>query len=136
MTRRQSFLILGGAMVIHPGSPFPPVQTQAEMNAEAARDLRAAETEMAALLSSLATKANRHSDARTKLNRAQSAWATYRDAHIEALWPSKTPQSTYGSVHPMCRAIVRTKLTRQRIAELWLMLKAEEGEVCFGAWPE
>jgi uncharacterized protein YecT (DUF1311 family) len=136
MTRRQSFLILGGAIVVRPGLAPSSVQTQGEMNAEAARDLRVAETEMAALLSSLASKANRHADARTKLNRAQAAWVAYRDAHIESLWPSKTPQSTYGSVHPMCRAMERTKLTAQRIAELRLMLKAEEGEVCFGAWPE
>jgi uncharacterized protein YecT (DUF1311 family) len=90
---------------------------------------------MASLLSSLATKASGHSDARTKLNRAQAAWVSYRDAHIAALWPSKDPQRTYGSVHPMCLAMERTKLTTQRVAELRLMLKAEEGEVCFGAWP-
>ena len=115
--------------------PRPP-QSQPEMNADAARELRSAESQMQELLSTLTAKAKGHPEALAKLNRAQAAWVTYRDAHLDSLWPSADTLRSYGSVHPMCVLMERKKLTMQRIAELRLMLKAEEGEVCFGAWPE
>jgi uncharacterized protein YecT (DUF1311 family) len=73
---------------------------------------------MEGVLSSLRSKASGNPDAMAKLNRAQAAWVAYRDAHIESLWPSKTAQASYGSVHPMCMAIERTKLTTERIARI------------------
>jgi uncharacterized protein YecT (DUF1311 family) len=133
--------ILVGVLVAGPvvaGERSMPVcvQSQAEMNVDANRELRAAEDEMSAVLESLTKKAAGHPDALATLRRAQSAWVAFRDAQIDALWPSKTPQSTYGTVHPMCVAMERAGLTKQRIAELRVMLKVEEGEVCHSAWPE
>jgi uncharacterized protein YecT (DUF1311 family) len=118
------------------GSSGPVAQTQSELNATADGELRAAEAEMDSVLTSLRKKGVGHPDALAKLERAQVAWAAYRNAHVDALWPSKTPQFSYGSVHPMCVSGVIKELTKQRIAELRKMLKTEEGEVCFGAWPE
>src|SRR5436190_24284569 len=112
MTTKAIFLILAGTIIASPvgrTGPVPRVQTQSEMNDDANRQLRAAEAEMGAVLRSLTTKANGHPDALAKLNRAQAAWVAYRDAHIDALWPSKTPQFSYGTVHPMCVAMERTK---------------------------
>jgi uncharacterized protein YecT (DUF1311 family) len=111
-------------------------QTQSQMTTDADRVLRAAEAEMATVLQNLAKKANGQPDALAKLNRAQAAWVAYRNAHIEALWPSKTPLESYGSVHPMCVLMERTNLTKERIRELRLMLAARDGEACIGAWPE
>jgi uncharacterized protein YecT (DUF1311 family) len=111
-------------------------QTQAELNATAYGDLRTAEGDMASVLASLRMKGDGHPDALARLDRAQAAWVAYRDAHLAAVWPSKTPQASYGSVHPMCISLELKELTKQRTAELRKMLKVEEGEVCFGAWPE
>jgi uncharacterized protein YecT (DUF1311 family) len=117
------------------GRPLP-AQSQAELNTNVARELRSAEAQIEELLRSLTTKAKGHPEALAKLDRAQAAWVTYRDAHLDSLWPSADALRSYGSVHPMCVLMERTKLTMQRIAALRLMLKAEEGEVCFGAWPK
>ena len=139
MTTKAILLILACTIVASPagraGSPSR-AQTQTEANDDANQQLRTAEAEMATVLSSLTMKASGHPDALAKLNRAQAAWEAYRDAQIDSLWPSRTPLPSYGSVHPRCVAMERTKLTTQRIAELRLMLKVEDGEVCFGAWPE
>ena len=72
------------------GRPLPP-QSQAEMNTDAARELLSAEAQMEELLRSLTTKAMGHPEAIAKLNRAQAAWVTYRDAHLDSLWPSAEP---------------------------------------------
>src|SRR5687767_8450472 len=87
----------------------PRSQSQAELNADAARELRAVEAQMDELLRTLANKATGHPEALAKLNRAQAAWVTYRDAHIDSLWPSDDTLRSYGSVHPMCVLMERTK---------------------------
>jgi len=110
-------------------------QTQSDLNTEAAQELRTAEAEMNSLLENLTRKAGNNRDALAKLNRAQSAWVAYREAHLAAMWPSATPQADYGSVHPMCVLHTRTALTKVRIEELKSMLTVEEGEVCLGKFP-
>jgi len=64
-------------------------QTQSQMNTDADRALRSAEAEMATVLQNLTKKASAQPAALARLNRAQTAWVAYRDAHLEALWPSK-----------------------------------------------
>ena len=110
-------------------------ESQAELNADAARELRVAEAQMEELLRTLNSKAEGHTEALAKLNRAQGAWATYREAYPESLWPSNDTLRSYGTVHPMCLRMERTRLTMQRIEELRVMLKAEE-RLCSLTWPE
>jgi uncharacterized protein YecT (DUF1311 family) len=73
-------------------------------------------------------------EAIAKLDQAQAAWKSYRDAQTDALWPS-ADRASYGSVHPMCVALARTNLTRTRTAELRAMLEKVEGDVCQPGWP-
>jgi uncharacterized protein YecT (DUF1311 family) len=117
------------------GSVARPEQTQADMNQAAARELKAAEADMNMLLGDLAGRAAGKSEALTKLTRAQQAWKAYRDAQVEAKWPSPD-RRIYGSVLSMCVAIELANLTRARAAELRKMATPVEGEACDSRWPD
>lgn len=130
-------LVLVGALAGSGAPPHPEVPhelTQLGMNEAAGRELAAAEGEMVRALDALREKANGYPDSIAKLERAQSAWEDYREAQLDAEWPSDPRE--YGSVHSMCIAGRRTKLTEARTAELRAMLRHEEGEVCNSLWPK
>ena len=113
---------------------IPHADTQAGMNENAAKKLAAVEVEMRQILDELERRAGSNRGAIASLEKAQAAWVSYRDAQIEALWPSEDP-GAYGSVHPMCISIVRRTMTEQRIGELRRMLSPTEGDACQSAWP-
>jgi uncharacterized protein YecT (DUF1311 family) len=110
-------------------------QSQLEMNQAAARELQTVEADMNAVLERLFKLATSRPSSVAKLKQAQVAWLAYRDAHIRAFWPSEEP-GAYGSVHPMCVANERARLTRARLAELRAMTERVEGDVCACQWPD
>lgn len=66
-----------------------------------------------------------------KLKAAQRAWVSFRDAHMESLYPeTDNPQAAYGSVYRMCYCMAQTELTVERTRQLKSMLNPVEGEVC------
>ena len=68
-----------------------------------------------------------------KLKQAQRAWLAFTAAHLAALYPDPKA-GAYGSVNRTCLCIVKTDLTRERIAQLREWLKGtEEGDVCAGS---
>jgi len=117
------------------GRQVPYEGTQQGMNEAADQRLKTAEAEMSKVLDSLLKEAIGKPGSVAKLNKAQSAWSAYRDAQIAAMWPSDDPD-LYGSVHPMCVASLKTRLTEARSAELREMLTFIDGESCNSHWPE
>jgi uncharacterized protein YecT (DUF1311 family) len=114
-------------------------QSQAKMNQDAAGELKKANQEMVSLYQEITAKHSKNPEADPafvqKLEKAQSAWIAYRDAHLDAIFPSITPNE-YGSVQPMCIATIKTELTRSRIAQLRQWSEGiEEGDVCLGSRP-
>ena len=73
-----------------------------------------------------------------RLKEAQRAWLKYRDAHIEARFPTakKGDQySEYGNIYPQCACMELTELTEERIRILEKWLKGTvEGDVCGGSY--
>ncbi len=70
----------------------------------------------------------------SKLEKAQSAWIKFRDAHLESIYPEEDTLLHYGSVYPMCANGIMTGMTQQRIIELKSWLKGIcEGNVCAGS---
>jgi uncharacterized protein YecT (DUF1311 family) len=59
----------------------------------------------------------------------QKAWEAYRDAQLAAFYQQEDI-SSYGSVYPMCFAILKRTLTQGRIRELKALITAGEGDVC------
>jgi uncharacterized protein YecT (DUF1311 family) len=69
-----------------------------------------------------------------KLKKAQRAWLTYRDAHIESVYPVEDKAAEYGSVYGECYCALKKDLTEQRTKMLkqWLA-GTREGDVCSGS---
>ena len=87
----------------------------------AGKELKQAETRLAALLNELGVDSN---------SPEEKAWEAYRDAQLKAVSPPVSDeQAEYGSVHPMCWATPKRKLTQGRIHDLQ-MLTTSEGDTC------
>lgn len=114
-------------------------QSQTKMNQNAAAELRTTDAEMLSLCQKIVERFTKGPEANPmfvkKFEKAQSAWITYRDAHLDAIFPSIKPNE-YGSVQPMCVATIKTDLTRSRIVQLRQWSDGiEEGDVCLGSRP-
>lgn len=116
--------------------PFTPAnaQTQIDMQDKACADFKKADAELNKAYKKIL---NEYKDDKVfieKLKKAQKAWLTYRDAHIESLYPVEDKASEYGSVYGMCYCTAKKALTEQRTK----MLKqwgdgVMEGDVCSGS---
>jgi len=96
--------------------------TQAQMNDCALKSLHEAELKLERLLKQLGIAPN---------SPEQKAWEAYRDAQLAAVYqPGDT--SSYGSVYPMCLAILKQALTEGRIRDLKALTASGEGDVCYG----
>jgi uncharacterized protein YecT (DUF1311 family) len=73
-----------------------------------------------------------------RLKEAQRAWLQFRNAHLEARFPTQNKnekQTEYGSVYPECACYEMDELSKQRIRQLEAWLKGrEEGDVCSGSY--
>src|SRR6267143_5485593 len=69
-----------------------------------------------------------------KLESAQRAWLSFRDAELQAVYPHQDKLASYGSVWPMCGLHERTRLTEERTTQLRRWVKGiPEGDVCAGS---
>jgi uncharacterized protein YecT (DUF1311 family) len=96
--------------------------SQADMNDCALTNLHEAELKLERLLKQLGIAAN---------SPEQKAWEAYRDAQLAAVYPPGDT-SSYGSVYPMCLAILKQALTEGRIRDLKALTTSGEGDVCYG----
>ena len=62
----------------------------------------------------------------------EKAWEAYRDAQLKAIYPPVSDERVeYGSIYPMCWAMLKQKLTESRIRDL-KALTISEGDGCLG----
>ncbi len=94
--------------------------TQGGMNDCAVKELHKAELKVERLLNQLGIRRD---------SPEQKAWEAYRDAQLAALYPQEDI-SSYGSVYPMCLAILKKTLTEGRIRDLRALITSGEGDVC------
>jgi uncharacterized protein YecT (DUF1311 family) len=99
--------------------------TQQGMNECAGKELQKAELKLERLLTLLGIR---------KDSPEQKAWEAYRDAQLAAIYP-QDDISSYGSVYPMCLAILKKTLTEGRIRDLKVLITSGEGDVCYGYRP-
>ncbi len=96
--------------------------TQGGMNECAVQELHKAELKLGRLLNQLGIRRD---------SPEQKAWEAYRDAQLAALYPQEGI-SSFGSVYPMCLAILKRTLTEGRIRDLKALTTSGEGDVCSG----
>jgi hypothetical protein len=94
--------------------------TQGELNDCAIKDLHKTELKLEGLLKQLGIGRD---------SPEQKAWEAYRDAQLAALYPHEDI-SNYGSVYPLCLAILKRTLTEGRIRDLKALTTSREGDVC------
>jgi uncharacterized protein YecT (DUF1311 family) len=97
-------------------------RTQMEMNGCASKESARVDLELTDVYEKLLSKAAKQEEAVAKIKIFESAWAVYRDAYLDAMFPAKDKQAEYGSMYPMEVDLLRAQLTRRQIATLreWL----------------
>ena len=107
-----SLALFIAALVALPTS-YANAQTQAEMNRQAAKDLKEADTELNSTYAALMAKLP-DAESKRKLKESQRAWIAFRDA--EAAFAAD--QFRGGSAAPVLRLTSMTETTEQRIKQL------------------
>src|SRR5262245_27080495 len=108
-------------------------QTQMDMNIDAGKDYQKADAELNRVYKKIFAEYKGDPKFLAKLRVSQTAWIAFRDAEMNALFPS-TNIDDYGSVYPMCHSTWMAKLTSQRTKELQRWLDGvQEGDVCCGS---
>ncbi len=101
-------------------------QSQMELNAQAANDLRKSDQQLNAVYNKLRAKIS--DTGKAKLQTAQQSWLRFRDQECEF----ETMGTVGGSIHSMIVAICLTRLTDQRIKDLEAQLNCKEGDLSCG----
>jgi len=115
-----------------PKSPCGNALNQTDMNQCFCDEYRKSDAELNRVYQQL-LKANQDDPVRTeKVKAAQRAWITFRDAQMEAFYPTtgEDPKLTYGSVYHMCYCLDEKALTEDRIRQMKAILNSKEGDVC------
>jgi len=102
--------------------------TQAEINICWAEEVAQAEDALRRTFATWLEGAPR--DQVGKLREAQERWLEYREAHLRAVYPAARPYEAYGSVYPMCVAVLRLRLTLERAAEIDRFLHPIGDDLC------
>ena len=89
--------------------------SQTDMDICADAGMKQADADLNAVYQKLLITRSSDTLATAKLKAFERAWITYRNAYLEAAYPSKHKRVEYGSMYPMEYAQVRTKLTREQI---------------------
>jgi uncharacterized protein YecT (DUF1311 family) len=101
-------------------------QSQMELNAQAASDLRKSDERLNVVYDKVRARV---SDAGKKsLQTAQQSWLRFRDQECEF----ETMGSVGGSIHSMVVTICLTRLTDQRVKDLEAQLNCKEGDLSCG----
>lgn len=124
MMRLVLAVVASAAFAIAIGSAA--AQSQMELNAQAAGDLRKSDEHLNAVYNKLRAKI---SDAGKKsLQAAQQSWLRFRDQECEF----ETMGTVGGSIHSMIVAVCLTRLTDQRIKDIEAQLNCKEGDLSCG----
>jgi uncharacterized protein YecT (DUF1311 family) len=92
-------------------------QSQTEMNMEAADNFKKADTELNIVYKKLMAKLDKQGQA--KLQKAQRAWITYRDAEMALAGDG----ARGGSMSPMLYSWAGTRVTKSRIKDLKMYIE-------------
>ena len=98
-------------------------KTQTQMHACANEEATGADAELNDVYRKVMSKAASQPEAVSKIESAERAWITYRDAYMEAMYPAKDKQAEYGSIFPMEVDLLRAKLTHQQVGALKELLE-------------
>jgi len=102
-------------------------KTQLALNECAGSEFQGADRDLNATYQKVLAKFQKDPARTAMIKKSQRAWVAFRDAEVKALYPYGPGM---GSVTPMCAALERTNLTKQRTEQLKKYLSSTEGDVC------
>ncbi|MEO7308370.1 MAG: lysozyme inhibitor LprI family protein [Ferruginibacter sp.] len=112
---------------------FSFAQTQGELNQNAQKKYKKAETEINGVYQRILKEYSSDQVFIKNLKIAQRLWIQFRDAEMKARFPDRYA-GYYGSAQPMCWSMYLTELTEERINKLKVWLTGiEEGDICSGS---
>ena len=85
-------------------------QSQDAITETACNKLKTAEASLSRTFESILRSKAADANFGKAFREAQTAWATYRDAHVRAIYPDPDPRA-YGSAYSMCRCSVLEQMT-------------------------
>jgi uncharacterized protein YecT (DUF1311 family) len=100
--------------------------TQHDMNVCANEEAKRVGDELNKVYKLLLSKVRNNPVATAKIQAAEKARLSYRDAYIDAMYPAKDKQAEYGSIFPMEFDLLAAKLTRQQISALQDILREND----------
>src|SRR5690625_3567196 len=113
---------------------FVVAQSQAKMNSEAENEVELSEQKLDSFYTAVKKQYEDNPEFIASLKKAQQAWITFRDAHLESVYPGKNKQTKYASVYSSCVSNLLIQLNEQRTEQLRKWLEGtEEGDVCAGS---
>ena len=106
-----------GQKASQPSACFDTANTQSEMNVCASEEAKQVDIELNEIYRHLLSTVSKDPVATRKIKAAEQAWIAYRDAYLQATYPSEDKQS-YGTMFPMEFDLLRAKLTQDHIKDL------------------
>jgi uncharacterized protein YecT (DUF1311 family) len=106
--------------------------TQFELNVCAAQELKRADAELNRVYQQLLKAVEGDKEATAKIRAAEQAWIVYRDAYLEAEYPTED-RANCGSICPMEFDLLATELTRAQTAALRKLLRAHSSKAALAA---
>jgi uncharacterized protein YecT (DUF1311 family) len=101
--------------------------TQSGLNICASDEAARTDSELNEVYQHLLSRAKQVPGAEEKVKTAQRAWIQYRDAYLEAMFPSEDKQA-YGTMYPMNFDLVRAGLTREHTTALRELIRLYSNE--------
>jgi uncharacterized protein YecT (DUF1311 family) len=89
-----------------------------ELDICAKKDATQAEHRSKAIYQQLIRRFSTDPIAFEKIANAEKAWIAYRDAYIEAMYPTEDKQEAYATMYPMQASLTYARLTEQHIHAL------------------
>ena len=124
MTRLASSSLMAGALAASLTLAAPALaQTQAALNANAARDARSADQALNAQYTT--TMAGLSTPTRLLLRNAQRSWISFRDQECRL----RASGVQGGSAFPMVQSMCVAQLTQERTRQLRQLAQCEEGDL-------
>ena len=126
------FIVLSFAVPVM--MQYATAQTQTELSEQTCATSQEADKELDQVYQQVMKASESEKRFTAALKKAQQAWVSFRDLHLASLYPAENKQMEYGSIYPMCYCLEKTRLTRERIAQLRQWLEGmPEGDPCSGS---
>ncbi|MEM9674880.1 MAG: lysozyme inhibitor LprI family protein [Cyclobacteriaceae bacterium] len=108
-------------------------QTQSEISKQADKDFREVDQKLNDVYRQILYQYKSDTAFIQNLKSSQRIWIQFRGAELKVKFPDRET-GVHGSIHPTCKTLYVTELTKERIDRLRTWIEgSEEGDICAGS---